>query len=162
MSSKSYLSVTFKLTAHLQSCGYAVPFFTYKAPRNRLQQFFITHESIDIAAWKKQESCSTNNSSEDTVEEPPEKGLRHYWITRNSQSLDGLPGILTAFQSKTVFAPPKPFAKQDDERDPAASSSLLGIVQREVQEVVQLRSLVTFLAGVAVTASYFKLARGAS
>ncbi|KAF8184808.1 hypothetical protein BJ912DRAFT_974135 [Pholiota molesta] len=65
------------------------------ANRMRLHGFFARKESEDIKA----ESCTTMES------EPPrsDKGLKAYWESKNIKSIDGLPALLTAFNSTTTF-----------------------------------------------------------
>jgi len=41
----------------------------------------------------------------------PEEGLKFYWKEKNQKSLDGLPGLLSAFNSTTTF----PIARADKE-----------------------------------------------
>ncbi|RDB29805.1 hypothetical protein Hypma_013873 [Hypsizygus marmoreus] len=91
------------------SCGYAVPFFTYKAPRNRLLTHFTRHELADIEAEAKLEFCSTPPHSEN--------GLKQYWVIRNAKSPDGPPGALLGFECTTRFKSPKRNLQQGDETE---------------------------------------------
>ncbi|RDB30049.1 Pyridoxamine 5'-phosphate oxidase family protein ustO [Hypsizygus marmoreus] len=128
------------------SCGYAVPFFTYKAPRNRLLTHFTRHELADIEAEAKIESCS--------IPPRPENGLKQYWVVRNAKSLDGLPGVLSGFESTTRFKSPKRNLQQDDETE------RIGLrIGEAVKAVVDLKLVVAFFTGVMVTASYVKCVR---
>jgi hypothetical protein len=65
-----------------------------------LDEFFLKKEIIDDEA--------TSSS------EVPENGLKGYWKFKNTKSLDGLPGIQTAYQSTRRFeeygAPIKPYS----------------------------------------------------
>jgi len=127
------------------SCGYAVPFFTYKGPRNRLLNFFVPHELADIEAEKGMDaSCSAPPL--------PAKGLKKYWIVRNAQSLDGLPGVVAGHESTTTFCPPK-VQKLDDERMPVPVP--VGTA-KYLRESLELKLAAAFLAGVMVSASYVK------
>ncbi|KAH7909871.1 hypothetical protein BJ138DRAFT_1154209 [Hygrophoropsis aurantiaca] len=60
------------------SCGYAVPFYQFVSHRTQLLRFFDKKESA----------------------ESDENGLKAYWNLKNLRSLDGLPGLLTAPDSK--------------------------------------------------------------
>lgn len=120
------------------SCGYAVPFFTYKAERTRLLSSSLPREIVDVEAEKKLDGSSCS------VTPLPEKGLKWYWSTANKKSQDGLPGILKGHESLVRFQPPKGGLRKDDEREGAA----LG--------VGELKLVVAFLAGVLLTASYVK------
>ena len=72
-----------------QSCGYAVPFFDYRAERTRLDEFFAKREVIDDEAPPSSEVL--------------DNGLKGYWKTKNTKSIDGLPGIQTAYRSTRRF-----------------------------------------------------------
>lgn len=126
------------------SCGYAVPFYTYKAERNRLLSFNYGQELIDIKAEKELDMTSCS------VPPRPEKGLKRYWFKRNAQSLDGLPGILTGHESLKTFRIMSGILKKDDEREGAAFGT------------GELKLVVAFLTGVMLTASYMKFIRPAS
>ncbi|TFK23312.1 hypothetical protein FA15DRAFT_670590 [Coprinopsis marcescibilis] len=99
----------------ITSCGYSIPFFTYKAPRVRLHKFAIPREQADYDA-----------SSESTLElSRPEKGIKSYWKVKNIKSIDGLPGLSSAFESpdpptnwNSSSKAPEIVATQDDETLP--------------------------------------------
>ncbi|EEB99435.1 hypothetical protein MPER_00893, partial [Moniliophthora perniciosa FA553] len=59
------------------SCGYAIPFFEFKSHRDKLIQWATGKETADIEASA----------------EAKEKGLKAYWVQKNSTSIDGLPGM---------------------------------------------------------------------
>jgi hypothetical protein len=79
------------LTTFSQSCGYAVPFFDYRAERTKLQEFAIRRETIDNAA--------PASSSQELAPD----GLKEYWKVHDAESIDGLPGVQTAFKSTRRF-----------------------------------------------------------
>jgi len=125
------------------SCGYAVPFYTYKAERNRLLTFNLGQENIDINAEKELDmSCS--------VPPRPEKGLKRYWFKRNALSLDGLPGVLTGHNSLKTFGTTTRSLKKDNEREGMTFGA------------GELKLVAAFLTGVMLTASYMKFIRPAS
>jgi len=76
------------------SCGFAVPFYSYQGERHTLNQYFNSKEQKD-------------NEVEADAENPSmcaaESGLKAYWVQKNTQSLDGLPGLSSA--SKAGFRP---------------------------------------------------------
>ena len=90
----------------------------------------------------------------------PATGLKHYWERRNPVSLDGLPGMLTGYDSATMFDSPKTDWDPDDERE---------IGQRIVKSASPGRTslgwepdgkvLGAFLTGAVVSALYFKVVR---
>ncbi|KAK1235797.1 hypothetical protein PQX77_000970 [Marasmius sp. AFHP31] len=64
------------------SCGYAVPFFEYKAERTKLFEWASDKEKHD-------HTSSSPQASQDL----PSKGLKAYWQKMNTSSFDGLPGM---------------------------------------------------------------------
>ncbi|KAL0565841.1 hypothetical protein V5O48_016179 [Marasmius crinis-equi] len=74
------------------SCGYAVPFFDFKAERSKLLNWATDKEAHD-----------TESSS--SAAEVSSKGLKAYWEKNNRSSLDGLPGMnLLPVTIETCFA----------------------------------------------------------
>ncbi|KAG1732963.1 hypothetical protein EDB19DRAFT_1855290 [Suillus lakei] len=69
------------------SCGYAVPIYDFVTHRTQLLRWLDTRESCDRA------TASTEINP---------KGLRAYWMLKNLSSVDGLPGLLTAPDSKVT------------------------------------------------------------
>ncbi|GLB41255.1 putative pfam:Pyridox_oxidase [Lyophyllum shimeji] len=126
------------------SCGYAVPFYEYKAERNRLHAFSHARELVDIDAEKARDMSSCS------VPPRPEKGLKQYWFARNATSLDGLPGILTGHDSLKTFRAMTESVQKDDERE--------GVVFG----AEEFKMVAAFLTGVVLTASYMKFIRSAS
>lgn len=53
-------------------------------------------------------------------------GLKMYWKEKNVKSIDGLPGLLSAYASPTVFIKPDDKWVPDDESLPNTSKSALG------------------------------------
>ena len=74
------------LTSFSQSCGYAVPFFDYRAERTKLDEFALRKEADDLAS----------------SEQKAPNGLKAYWI-KYGKSIDGLPGMQTGFKSARRF-----------------------------------------------------------
>ncbi|KAJ7653089.1 hypothetical protein DFH06DRAFT_994559 [Mycena polygramma] len=81
------------------SCGYAVPFFDFKAHRTRLLTWAMKKEDLDV-----------NNTAKDSglVD-----GLKRYWNTKNTKSLDGLTGLKIAPYTSDSF-PVKDFTYRPD------------------------------------------------
>ncbi|KAI5886408.1 uncharacterized protein SCHCODRAFT_02769106 [Schizophyllum commune H4-8] len=61
------------------SCGYAVPFYDFISHRSTLEN--------ELALFERRENDGTG------------KGLRQYWREWNTNSLDGLPGLLSAYDT---------------------------------------------------------------
>ncbi|KAJ2921376.1 hypothetical protein H1R20_g15717, partial [Candolleomyces eurysporus] len=152
------------------SCGYSIPFFTYKSPRVRLHNFAINREQQDFDYSCQQSESSVSDSSIVVVPKlpPDNQGLKNYWKRRNLKSQDGLPGLLFAYTS------PKPMGdwrsrgisfKPDDEstgsKAPAgATTSGRGLVAIFASEKVMAdvgKVLVGFGAGVLVTTVFARL-----
>ena len=102
---------------HIQSCGYAVPLYTFKAHRLKLKELFARKEDEDISA-----SAHCDHPSE--AEPPrPEKGLKYYWKLKNTQSLDGLPGVLVAPDSTRPFEKREGLVIRSDEESVCISGT---------------------------------------
>ncbi|KWU45294.1 hypothetical protein RHOSPDRAFT_28889 [Rhodotorula sp. JG-1b] len=70
------------------SCGYSVPFFDYVKDRDRLKDHFAEKEDVD-RAYLDEHACE-----DCTLAPATEKGgMRAYWELKNSESVDGLPGL---------------------------------------------------------------------
>lgn len=67
-------------TPRSQSCGYAIPFYTYEKDRMALQQHF---EGLQAADDKDPNGASP-------------RGWKQYLAFKNSHSIDGLPGLDSA------------------------------------------------------------------
>ncbi|KAJ6494070.1 hypothetical protein C8R47DRAFT_397492 [Mycena vitilis] len=85
------------------SCGYAVPFFDFKAHRTRLLTWAMKKEDLDV-----------NNTAKDSglVD-----GLKRYWNTKNTKSLDGLTGLKIAPYSSDSFPAKDLTYKADNESE---------------------------------------------
>jgi len=70
------------------SCGYAVPFFTYKSDRTTLIHAAVKKEGVDRVA---------EPGADDPKACKPTDGLRAYWEKNNTKSLDGLTGLINSF-----------------------------------------------------------------
>ncbi|RXW18490.1 hypothetical protein EST38_g7362 [Candolleomyces aberdarensis] len=168
------------------SCGYSIPFFTYKSPRVRLHNFAINKEQQDFDyACQQSESSSVSDSSIVVVPEqgstvlshstsssspslpPDNQGLKNYWKLRNLKSQDGLPGLLFAYTSPKVLGDWRGRGisfKPDDEttgsKTPADARRDRGLVAIFASEKVVAdvgKVLVGFGAGVLVTTVFARL-----
>ncbi|TEB25097.1 hypothetical protein FA13DRAFT_1669014, partial [Coprinellus micaceus] len=66
------------------SCGFSIPFFAYKAPRNRLSRFALSKEQEEYDHY------ATFHRT---------KGLKNLWKKYNAKSIDGLPALEFAPES---------------------------------------------------------------
>lgn len=67
------------------SCGYSVPLYTFQSHRTKLLDYFDRREQKDRA-----EQGRSN------------RGLQAYWAEKNMESMDGLPGLESAFACERV------------------------------------------------------------
>ncbi|OJA09658.1 hypothetical protein AZE42_03659 [Rhizopogon vesiculosus] len=99
------------------SCGFAVPIYD-----------FATHRTQLIRSMHMKESCDRASDATASTE-LDKRGLKAYWIQKNLRSVDGLPGLLTAPDSKvtpvSVFDKegPRPKLHRPSSRDGNALSS---------------------------------------
>ncbi|KAG1772017.1 hypothetical protein EV702DRAFT_1135132 [Suillus placidus] len=98
------------------SCGYAVPIYDFVTHRTQLLRMADIEESRDRAS--------------DTISSPEihRKGLKAYWARKNLRSVDGLPGLLTAPDSRVT--PVNNFDKEGQRPKLQYSSSREGSAQR--------------------------------
>ncbi|TDL22402.1 hypothetical protein BD410DRAFT_839844 [Rickenella mellea] len=71
------------------SCGYTVPYYDFRSHRTMLLENMKRREEADAAV-------AENGTGDLESEKMAEKGLKAYWINKNSTSLDGLPGLCVA------------------------------------------------------------------
>ncbi|KAJ2918100.1 hypothetical protein MD484_g2312, partial [Candolleomyces efflorescens] len=165
------------------SCGYSIPFFTYKGPRMRLHRFFINKEQqdFDFSCQQLESSSSISDSSSSMVvvpsqvsttpsakspELPDSQGMKNYWRLKNLKSQDGLPGLLFAYTSPKALGDWRGRGisfKPDDESIPTPSESktsgrsLVAIFASEKVVADVGKVLVGFGAGVLVTGMFARL-----
>ncbi|KAJ2918098.1 hypothetical protein MD484_g2310, partial [Candolleomyces efflorescens] len=164
------------------SCGYSIPFFTYKAPRMRLHRSFINREQQDFDfSCQQLESSSVSDSSSSMVvvpsqgsttpstkmpELPDSQGIKNYWRFNNVESLDGLPGLLLAYTSQKAPGDWRGRGvsfKPDDEsittppESKTSDRSLVAIFASEKVVADVGKVLVGFGAGVLVTGMFARL-----
>jgi len=72
------------------TCGFAVPIYDFVSHRTQLLRMADNVEALDRA------SDGTSST------EISQKGIKAYWTQKNLRSLDGLPGLLTAPDSKVT------------------------------------------------------------
>jgi hypothetical protein len=92
----------------------------------------------------------------DGAEPLPEKGLKWYWKTNNTSSIDGLPGLQNAFCSTKVFA--EKIVKKDWGKDDEQLST-----EVKFERLVWLdpKIIIGFVLGVVVSALWMNLVTSA-
>lgn len=98
----------------------------------------------------------TEKPGADLKEERSEKGLRNYWVTTNMESLDGLPGILSAPFAKPV---PQSDWTLDKEGERGKAADIQFGVKGETRSHLSgdTRLLTAFSLGVLVAAVSFRI-----
>ena len=111
----------------------------------KLHSFASAREAKDVEAETSMESTSSSIISCPL----PKDGLKMYWKEKNEKSIDGLPGLLSAFDSHTKFVI-KPSEKwgQDDESPGEPLKASPGIyVARGIFSWTDIKLFLCFLLG---------------
>jgi len=104
--------ISLKIHKVSTSCGYSIPFYTFKSNRARLHAGMARKEGEDIKAessidayFKSNPTSEPDSQAKDGEALPPlpDKGLKWYWKNKNIKSIDGLPGLQTAYTSRKTF-----------------------------------------------------------
>ena len=82
-----------------QSCGYAVPLYTFQAHRTALFNWSEKMEARDVTASPLPASTSSPPFEEHVY---PERSMKWWWVHWNLRSLDGLPGLAHAHIADAV------------------------------------------------------------
>ncbi|KAJ6551843.1 hypothetical protein B0H19DRAFT_1159149 [Mycena capillaripes] len=123
------------------SCGYAVPFFDFKAHRTRLLTWAMKKEELDVT-----------NGNGDVQKSGLVEGLKRYWNTKNLKSLDGLTGMKVAPYTSEPFPVKNISYKPDNESEKKGHlSPIIGLGG--------VNLLVGFSLGVIVTSVYVRMSR---
>ena len=121
----------------MQSCGYAVPFYQFLSHRTRLLDFFENKEIND------------RSSHSDT-------GLKAYWIEKNLESLDGLPGLESAHKSKCT-----PVCEYNRDREGMKASMSAGTKTVMMRcDIGDLKFIVGLVLGMCISAICMRIGRG--
>jgi hypothetical protein len=124
------------------SCGFSIPFYTFKDNRMVLHNMAAKKENEDIQAA----SCSPGENDSDIAY--PERGLKHYWKNHNVESIDGLPALSEAFNS------PKVFNVWTPEKKPTSGTTLESSGQKSsIPDFFDTRLLTGVAIGAAATAA---------
>jgi len=122
------------------SCGFSIPFYTYKAPRMLLHRIAAKKEGADIRA---EATCP------EALEPPqPYGGLKEHWKNNNARSIDGLPGLAVAHASLIKFKEPKSYPRDDIS---------IGNVKNGKEPVFDTRSAAWFLLGISISLVFVQL-----
>ncbi|KAF5339795.1 hypothetical protein D9611_009202 [Ephemerocybe angulata] len=145
------------------SCGFAIPFYTYRGPRNKHRMISVEKEQEDYDHYASCLAGLGDSEKPATVPElPREKGLKNYWRFTNPKSIDGVPAVQFAYES------PKPLGDwrsrgvsypiPDDESIPTKGHNIM-VGRGLVADVGKI--LAGFGAGALVTSFLYKWAPAA-
>ncbi|KAG6916226.1 hypothetical protein DXG01_007809 [Tephrocybe rancida] len=123
------------------TCGYSVPFYEFKAHRTQLLEWAAKKEAADRSAELTVGYSSATSPRVQT-------GLKRWWEERNTTSLDGLQGIVSAHVSDELFRS-RPIARK--------SSYETTTIQSKVSRAFDYRIIIAFLAGILATCVYHRL-----
>ncbi|KAG6334471.1 hypothetical protein ID866_4619 [Astraeus odoratus] len=122
---------TFRIATFLfaitQSCGFAVPLYTFMAHRTQLHRLLDLKENADRAM-----ALLVRDSFGAQRDDIPSNSLRAYWLRKNMKSLDGLPGLLTAPDAIARTIPHNNF----DKNAPRPTLRLLGSADKDIHGFV--------------------------
>ncbi|CAA7262531.1 unnamed protein product [Cyclocybe aegerita] len=159
------------------SCGFSIPFYTYKADRVFFNKVACMMESVDIKAESEVviparrthatalPSCDQQPPCQATDELPvTDKGLKGFWVKHNKESIDGLPGLVTSFLSRRTFLP---VAKDWGEDDLSISTGAKAKIQVKVAKTqatgiakfVDTKLLLGFTLGVVASGLWANILR---
>lgn len=124
-----------------QSCGYAVPYYEFKAHRTTLLESSKRKEDFDVAL---------ESGDPVTDSTPLTKGLKSYWAEKNAHNIDGLPGL-----SSAPWAPRLPKSELDLEevragggmRDATVAQAVVARINYTYEE---LKLVVAFCLGLLI------------
>ncbi|KAG6856523.1 hypothetical protein H0H87_003611 [Tephrocybe sp. NHM501043] len=123
------------------TCGYSVPFYEFKAHRTQLLEWAAKKEAADRDAELTVGYSSATSPHVQT-------GMKRWWEERNTTSLDGLQGVVTAHVSDEVFTS-RPIAK----KSPLETIS----IPSKISRAFDFKIVVAFFAGILATYFYHRL-----
>ncbi|KAF5381692.1 hypothetical protein D9615_005595 [Tricholomella constricta] len=128
------------------TCGYSVPFYEFKAHRVQLLEWAAKKEATD-----RDTELTVGFSSATTPR--VQTGMKRWWEERNTTSLDGMPGVVTAHVSDEIFRSTPIGRKSEYE------SVTVGLKSKVAGALVPLdfRIIIAFFVGMLVTALYQRL-----
>ncbi|KAF9462489.1 hypothetical protein BDZ94DRAFT_1260983 [Collybia nuda] len=120
------------------TCGYAVPFYEFQGHRTQLIEWAAKKEAAD-----RDTELTVGFSSSTSPRN--QNGMKRWWEERNTTSLDGLPGVISAHVSNEIFRS----TKIPDGGDNDIKSKLSNAIGP-----MDLRIFIAFLFGVICTILY--------
>ncbi|KAJ3822299.1 hypothetical protein F5880DRAFT_1613925 [Lentinula raphanica] len=137
------------------SCGYGVPFFEFKGHREKYYNVASRFEQADLTAQQERTDKPSNHSF-------PEKGLRHYFVSHNATSIDGLPGLTVAHETPrdcSIVTQKESQIKRGISSSLAKSLGVNGSIDLlKMQELVDIRFLAGTIMGLVLATLYSRIA----
>ncbi|KAG5721994.1 hypothetical protein E4T56_gene18467 [Termitomyces sp. T112] len=124
------------------TCGYSVPFYDFKGHRTQLLEWAAKKEAADRDTELTVGFSSATGPRVQT-------GLKRWWEERNTTSLDGLQGIVSAHMSDEIFR-----SRRIAKKSPFQTAT----IQSKMIRTFDFRILCAFLFGILVTCIYQRLA----
>jgi len=141
------------------SCGFGVPFYAYRGPRNKLRAVSRLIETVDVKGQVI--DLPTDETLGDEEVGAIKRGLKSWWRTQNAYSVDGLPAVMSAFDSETQFCLAQGELAPDDESTrgyivvpDSGRTEKSGWVKES-----DMRVILAFFAGALFATSYFAFLR---
>jgi len=131
------------------SCGYAVPYYDFKAHRSLLQKW---NESCDNRDFDFEAKQSLEADSDTFAHE----GMRYWQHEWNLKSMDGLPGLQTAHKTplSTIVRDRPPSQVSVDKTGETGKGKAVSVATRRAE---QAKLFVAFLLGLFVAIGYSML-----
>ena len=138
------------------SCGYSVPLYTFERHRDTLIQWVDKLEKTERSAIEERVKMSGGKECPGEEHAKIEGGLKWDGVKENLKSIDGLPGLASAFCTSVV---PSSVSIDDEEGGKlqvalGKTSSTRGFLGLKYEELVRL--MFAFSLGI-VLAMYFKV-----
>lgn len=135
-----------------QTCGYSVPFYEFKAHRTHLLEWAAKKEGAD-----RDTELTVGYSS--ATQPRTQTGMKRWWEERNTTSLDGLPGMVTAHLSNEIFRSTPIDKKSSYETASGIQITTFGVTDWKL--LFDFKLLTAFLTGVLLTLLYGRLSLAA-
>ncbi len=134
------------MCACAQYCGYSIPFYSFEGHRLILHSWAAQRQNADNEAEEKALASCDSDSASPACFPASESGLKHYWKDRNAKSLDGLPGLRSAPESRTGFFPIDPKTIRDKQQP-----------SHSVPRWINSQTAIAFTLGMATSATLLRV-----
>lgn len=129
------------------TCGYSVPFYEFKSHRGQLLQWAAKKEATD-------RECELAEGFSSSTSPRVQSGMKRWWEERNTKSLDGLRGLVSAHVTDQVFQPTTSTPSHADTWSATAPSNSYYKKLPGALGAIDFRLIVAFLFGVLLPSLY--------